>query len=44
MNHVCDTYIWNNGRALGYPVGGILPGSKWEDFSIELLRPLYSLR
>jgi rubredoxin len=44
MNHACDAYVWNYGRALGHPVGSLLPGSKWEDVSVEILRPLYSLR
>ena len=31
MKHVCDVCGWEYDEELGYPEGGIAPGTKWED-------------
>ena len=43
MRYILNVCGWNYGRALSHPVGCILPTNKWEDVSVEMLRPLYQL-
>ena len=31
MKYVCDVCGWEYDEELGYPAGGIAPGTKWED-------------
>ena len=40
MKYVCDVCGWEYDEALGYPEGGIAPGTKWEDLRRFCLPPL----
>ena len=31
MKYICDVCGWGYDETLGYPEGGIVPGTKWED-------------
>ena len=37
---VCDVCGWEYDEELGYPEGGIAPGTKWEDVRHDFLCPL----
>ena len=43
MKHVCDVCGWEYDEALGYPEGGIAPGTKWEDVPEDFHCPLCSV-
>ena len=38
--YVCDVCGWEYDEELGYPEGGIAPGTKWEDVPEDFLCPL----
>lgn len=38
--YVCDACGWEYDEELGYPEGGIAPGTKWEDVPEDFLCPL----
>ena len=40
MRYVCDVCGWEYDEALGYPEGGIAPGTKWEDVHEDFVCPL----
>ena len=40
MKHICDVCGWEYDEALGYPEGGIAPGTKWEDLPEDFVCPL----
>ena len=40
MKYVCDVCGWEYDEALGYPEGGIAPGTKWEDIPEDFECPL----
>ena len=40
MKHVCDVCGWVYDEAVGYPEGGIAPGTKWEDVPADFECPL----
>ena len=40
MKHVCDVCGWVYDEELGYPEGGIAPGTKWEDLPEDFECPL----
>ena len=43
MKYVCDVCGWEYDVELGYPVGGIAPVTKWEDFPEVFECPLCSV-
>ena len=43
MKYVCDVCGWEYDEALGYPEGGIAPGTKWEDIPEDFACPLCSV-
>ena len=38
--YVCDVCGWEYDEELGYPEGGIAPGTKWEDIPEDFQCPL----
>ena len=40
MKHVCDVCGWVYDEELGYPEGGIAPGTKFEDLPEDFVCPL----
>ena len=40
MKYVCDVCGWEYDEELGYPEGGIAPGTKWEDIPEDFECPL----
>ena len=40
MKYVCDVCGWEYDEELGYPEGGIAPGTKWEDIPEDFQCPL----
>lgn len=40
MKYVCEVCGWVYDEMEGYPDGGILPGTKWEDVPEDFLCPL----
>ena len=40
MKYVCDVCGWEYDETLGYPEGGIAPGTKWEDVPEDFECPL----
>ena len=40
MKYVCDVCGWEYDEELGYPEGGIAPGTKWEDVPEDFQCPL----
>ena len=40
MKYVCDVCGWEYDEAVGYPEGGIAPGTKWEDVPADYQCPL----
>ena len=40
MKYICDVCGWEYDEALGYPEGGIAPGTKWEDIPEDFECPL----
>ena len=40
MKYVCDVCGWEYDEELGYPEGGIAPGTKWEDVPEDFECPL----
>ena len=40
MKHICDVCGWEYDEELGYPEGGIAPGTKWEDIPEDFECPL----
>ena len=40
MKYVCDICGWEYDEELGYPEGGIAPGTKWEDIPEDFECPL----
>ena len=40
MKHICDVCGWEYDEELGYPEGGIAPGTKWEDVPEDFECPL----
>ena len=40
MKYTCDICGWEYDEALGYPEGGIAPGTKWEDIPEDFQCPL----
>ena len=38
--YVCDVCGWEYDEELGYPEGGIAPGTKWEDVPEDWVCPL----
>ena len=40
MKYVCDVCGWEYDEELGYPEGGIAPGTKWEDLPEDFQCPL----
>ena len=40
MKHICDICGWEYDEELGYPEGGIAPGTKWEDIPEDFECPL----
>ena len=40
MKYVCDVCGWEYDEAVGYPEGGIAPGTKWEDIPEDFHCPL----
>jgi rubredoxin-NAD+ reductase len=40
MKYVCDVCGWEYDEELGYPEGGIAPGTKWEDVPADFQCPL----
>ena len=43
MKYVCDVCGWEYDEELGYPEGGIAPGTKWEDVPEDFECPLCSV-
>ena len=43
MKHVCDVCGWVYDEELGYPEGGIAPGTKFEDLPEDFACPLCSV-
>ena len=43
MKYVCDICGWEYDEAVGYPEGGIAPGTKWEDIPEDFHCPLCSV-
>ena len=43
MKYVCDVCGWEYDEELGYPEGGIAPGTKWEDVPADFECPLCSV-
>ena len=43
MKYVCDVCGWEYDEAVGYPEGGIAPGTKWEDVGEDFACPLCSV-
>ena len=43
MKYVCDVCGWEYDEELGYPDGGIDPGTKWEDIPEDCECPLCSV-
>ena len=43
MKYVCDVCGWEYDEELGYPEGGIAPGTKWEDIPEDFECPLCSV-
>ena len=43
MKYVCDVCGWEYDEELGYPEGGIAPGTKWEDIPADFECPLCSV-
>ena len=43
MKYVCDVCGWEYDEELGYPEGGIAPGTKWEDLPEDFACPLCSV-
>ena len=37
--YICDVCGWEYDEELGYPEGGIAPGTKWEDVPEEWVCP-----
>ena len=44
MKYVCDVCGWEYDEELGYPEGGIAPGTKWEDIPDDFECPLCLLQ
>ncbi len=40
MKYICDVCGWEYDEELGYPEGGIAPGTKWEDVPEDFECPL----
>jgi rubredoxin len=40
QKYVCDICLWVYDPAIGYPDGGIAPGTKWEDVPDDFLCPI----
>ena len=40
MKYVCDVCGWEYDEEVGYPEGGIAPGTKWEDVPEDFECPL----
>ena len=40
MKYVCDVCGWGYDEEVGYPEGGIAPGTKWEDVPEDFECPL----
>lgn len=40
MKYVCEVCGWEYDEELGYPEGGIAPGTKWEDVPEDFECPL----
>ena len=40
MKYICDVCGWEYDEELGYPEGGIAPGTKWEDIPEDFECPL----
>ena len=40
MKYVCDVCGWEYDEELGYPEGGIAPGTRWEDIPEDFQCPL----
>ena len=40
MKYICDVCGWEYDEELGYPEGGIAPGTKWEDLPEDFECPL----
>ena len=40
IKYVCDVCGWEYDEELGYPEGGIAPGTKWEDIPEDFECPL----
>ena len=40
MKYVCDVCGWEYDEELGYPEGGIAPGTRWEDIPEDFECPL----
>ena len=40
MKYVCDVCGWEYDEELGYPEGGIAPGTRWEDLPEDFECPL----
>ena len=43
MKYVCSACGWEYDEELGYPEGGIAPGTKWEDVPEDFECPLCSV-
>jgi rubredoxin-NAD+ reductase len=43
MKYVCDVCGWEYDESVGYPEGGIAPGTKWEDLPEDFACPLCSV-
>ena len=43
MKYKCDVCGWEYDEAVGYPEGGIAPGTKWEDVPQDFECPLCSV-
>ena len=43
MKYVCEVCGWEYDEELGYPEGGIAPGTKWEDGPHDFECPLCSV-
>ncbi|MFR2943076.1 MAG: rubredoxin [Christensenellales bacterium] len=43
MKYVCDVCGWEYDEEMGYPEGGIAPGTKWEDIPDDFECPLCSV-
>ena len=40
MKYICEVCGWEYDEELGYPEGGIAPGTKWEDLPEDFECPL----